>query len=84
MPPDRDILGPEDTGESAGLAEVRAADSDKARQTRIRDAIGTVAVRLGHPPAICRECHLHPGVTEGCLADELKPDMRLLKRRLTR
>lgn len=58
------------------LAEMKSADSDKARQTHIRDAIETVAARLGNTPAICRKCYVHPGVIEAYLADELKLDLR--------
>lgn len=58
------------------LAEVKAADSDKARQQNVRTAIETVAARLGNTPAICRKCYVHPGVIEAYLADDLKLDLR--------
>ena len=58
------------------LAEAEAVQGDAARQRNIRDAIESVAARLGNTPAICRKCYVHPGVIEAYLADELKLDLR--------
>ncbi|WP_378947349.1 DNA topoisomerase IB [Paracoccus sp. R86501] len=58
------------------LAEYEKADSDAAAKRNIRDAIETVAARLGNTPTICRKCYVHPQIIDAYLADELKLELR--------
>ncbi|MDP5308751.1 DNA topoisomerase IB [Paracoccus spongiarum] len=58
------------------LAEYEAADSEAAANANVRDAIETVAAKLGNTPAICRKCYVHPQIIDAYLADELKLELR--------
>ena len=58
------------------LAEYEKADSDAAAKRNIRDAIETVAARLGNTPTICRKCYVHPQIIDAYLADELKLELQ--------
>lgn len=52
-----------------------AAESETASKRAIREAIVTVAARLGNTPTICRKCYVHPSVVAqyagGALAEAL-------------
>jgi DNA topoisomerase-1 len=50
------------------LGILGAATSETAAKRNIRDAIQTVAGRLGNTPTICRKCYVHPGLVT-CYAD---------------
>jgi DNA topoisomerase-1 len=54
------------------LAEYEKADSEAAAKRNVRDAIESVAARLGNTPTICRQCYVHPQIIDAYLADELK------------
>ncbi|WP_265501482.1 DNA topoisomerase IB [Paracoccus beibuensis] len=58
------------------LAEYERADSDAAAKRNVRDAIETVAARLGNTPTICRKCYVHPQVIEAYLASDLKLELQ--------
>ena len=58
------------------LSEFEKADSDAAAQRNVRDAIETVAARLGNTPTICRKCYVHPQIIDGYLAHDLKLDLQ--------
>jgi DNA topoisomerase-1 len=49
------------------LAARGAAENEAASKRTIRDAIVTVAQRLGNTPTICRKCYVHPAVVESYL-----------------
>ncbi|MDN5567429.1 MAG: DNA topoisomerase IB [Paracoccus sp. (in: a-proteobacteria)] len=58
------------------LSEYEKADSDAAAKRNVRDAIESVAARLGNTPTICRKCYVHPQIIDAYLADELKLELR--------
>jgi len=58
------------------LSEYETADSQAAAKRNVRDAIETVAARLGNTPTICRKCYVHPLIIDAYLADELKLELR--------
>ncbi|CAM3281532.1 DNA topoisomerase IB [Paracoccus nototheniae] len=58
------------------LSEFEKADSEAAAKRNVRDAIETVAARLGNTPTICRKCYVHPQIIDGYLADELKLELQ--------
>jgi DNA topoisomerase-1 len=53
------------------LSQQETPASERAGQQTIRDAVRSVAARLGNTPAICRKCYIHPQIfdafREGCL-----------------
>lgn len=49
------------------LAEFEKFDSKTRKNKHIRQAIETVAQKLGNTPAICRKCYVHPAVLEAYL-----------------
>lgn len=57
------------------LSEFDKVDSETAAKRNIKNAIVSVATRLGNTPTICRKCYVHPEVLEsyleGSLADTL-------------
>ncbi|MFZ0013873.1 MAG: DNA topoisomerase IB, partial [Acidimicrobiia bacterium] len=60
-------------GASSLACSVLAPTSDAPDSSRLREAIDSVASRLGNTAAVCRSSYLHPGVIEsyeeGSLAD---------------
>lgn len=58
------------------LVEFEKADSAAAAKRNVRDAIESVAARLGNTPTICRQCYVHPQIIDAYLADELKLELR--------
>ena len=58
------------------LSEYEGFDSETAARSNIREAIESVASRLGNTPAICRKCYVHPQIIEAYLAKELTLDLR--------
>lgn len=58
------------------LSEYEKADSEAAAKANIREAIETVAARLGNTPAICRKCYVHPKIIDGYLSGKLKIELR--------
>lgn len=58
------------------LCEYEKADSEAAAKRNVRDAIESVAARLGNTPTICRQCYVHPQIIDAYLADDLKLDLR--------
>src|SRR5262249_50079035 len=44
------------------LQEFQRFDSQAGAKRNIRDAIRTVAARLGNTPTICRKCYVHPEI----------------------
>ncbi|TJZ92231.1 DNA topoisomerase IB [Paracoccus gahaiensis] len=58
------------------LSEYEKADSEAAAKRNVRDAIETVAARLGNTPTICRKCYVHPQIIDGYLAHDLKLDLQ--------
>jgi len=58
------------------LHEFEAFDSDAKAKRNLRDAIESVAARLGNTPTICRKCYIHPEVLdcylEGALLVQVK------------
>ncbi|GJE56352.1 MULTISPECIES: DNA topoisomerase IB [Methylobacterium] len=73
------------------LKEFESFDSEAKAKRNVRDAIESVASRLGNTPTICRKCYIHPQVVdcylEGALLlqvkeaveDELAEDLDRLK-----
>ena len=57
------------------LAEYEKADSEAAAKRNVRDAIESVAARLGNTPSICRQCYVHPQIIDAYLADELRLEL---------
>ncbi|WP_408592884.1 DNA topoisomerase IB [Paracoccus marcusii] len=57
------------------LAEYEKADSEAAAKRNVRDAIESVAARLGNTPTICRQCYVHPQIIDAYLADELRLEL---------
>ena len=51
------------------------ADSEAAAKRNVRDAIESVAARLGNTPTICRQCYVHPQIIDAYLADELRLEL---------
>jgi DNA topoisomerase-1 len=58
------------------LSEYETADSEAAAKRNVRDAIETVAARLGNTPTICRKCYVHPLIIDAYLAYDLKLELR--------
>ncbi|GLS45446.1 DNA topoisomerase IB [Methylobacterium brachythecii] len=50
------------------LQEFESFDSEAMAKRNVRDAIESVASRLGNTPTICRKCYIHPQVL-GCYLD---------------
>src|SRR5262245_6449184 len=61
---------------AVALHELQQFDSQAHAKRNIRDAIKSVAARLGNTPTICRKCYVHPEIVsayvEGCLRLEVK------------
>jgi len=57
----------------SALAAIGPPENKTAGKRNIRDAIATVAARLGNTPTICRKCYIHPDVFESYLAGSLSP-----------
>lgn len=53
------------------LSEYEKVDSAAAAKRNVREAIETVAARLGNTPTVCRKCYIHPEVFESYLSDAL-------------
>lgn len=53
------------------LSEFDRVDSEAAAKRNIRNAIVSVATRLGNTPTICRKCYVHPEVLESYLEGSL-------------
>ena len=64
------------------LAEYEKADSEAAAKRNVRDAIESVAARLGNTPTICRQCYVHPQIIDAYLDDELRLELADNDRRL--
>lgn len=60
---------------ASALAEYEKADSEAAAKRNVRDAIESVAARLGNTPTICRQCYVHPQIIDAYLADELRLEL---------
>lgn len=58
------------------LSEYERAEGEAVMKANIREAIESVAARLGNTPAICRKCYVHPAIIDAYLADELKLNLR--------
>jgi DNA topoisomerase-1 len=58
------------------LQEFEKFDNQAGAKKNIRDAIKSVAARLGNTPTICRKCYIHPEILntyiEGSLLIEVK------------
>ncbi|MEN9933887.1 MAG: topoisomerase [Chloroflexota bacterium] len=46
------------------LQSIGGADTKKAIKAKVKEAIESVAERLGNTPSICRKCYVHPVVLE--------------------
>jgi DNA topoisomerase I len=61
------------------LQEFEKFDSQAGAKRNIRDAIQTVAARLGNTPTICRKCYIHPEIfacyAEGALLLQVKQQL---------
>lgn len=61
------------------LQEFQKFDSQAGAKRNIREAINTVAARLGNTPTICRKCYIHPEIIttyiEGTLMIEVKDEV---------
>ena len=55
----------------SALSAIGAAEGEAQAKRNIRDAIATVAVRLGNTPTICRKCYIHPEIIDGYLEGSL-------------
>ena len=53
------------------LHEMRQFDGDVEAKRNVVVAIESVAARLGNTPAVCRECYVHPAVTDAYLDGSL-------------
>lgn len=53
------------------LAEYEKVDSAAAAKRNVREAIESVASRLGNTPSVCRKCYIHPEIFDSYLGDEL-------------
>lgn len=53
------------------LSEFDKVDSEAAAKRNIKNAIVSVATRLGNTPTICRKCYVHPEVLESYLEGSL-------------
>ena len=49
------------------LSEFEAFDSEAKAKRHVKEAIETVAARLGNTPTICRKCYIHPEIVNGYL-----------------
>ncbi len=49
---------------AVALAEAKLPASDAAAKRVIRQAVESVAQRLGNTPAVCRKCYIHPAVLD--------------------
>lgn len=58
------------------LSEYEATDSQAAAKANVREAIETVAAKLGNTPAICRKCYVHPRIIDAYLSGELKLELQ--------
>ena len=56
---------------ATALAEYETVDSEAAAKRNIREAIESVASRLGNTPTVCRKCYIHPEIFESYLSDAL-------------
>lgn len=54
------------------LAEFAKVDTKAAAKSNIRDAVGSVAARLGNTSTICRKCYIHPDVLTSYLEGSLR------------
>ena len=58
------------------LSEFQKFDSEAGAKKNVREAINSVAARLGNTPTICRKCYVHPEIVttyvEGSLLLEVK------------
>jgi len=52
---------------AAELAEIGAAEDEKAAKRNLVKAVTRVAERLGNTPTVCRSCYVHPLVLENYL-----------------
>lgn len=61
------------------LQELQRVDSAAAAKRNIRDAVASVASRLGNTPTICRKCYVHPEIfaayAEGAFLLEAKQEI---------
>ena len=53
------------------LSAFERFNSQTAAKKNIRQAIESVAARLGNTPTICRKCYVHPEILESYLSEEL-------------
>ncbi|TDR85179.1 DNA topoisomerase IB [Enterovirga rhinocerotis] len=53
------------------LAEFESFDSDARAKRNLREAIESVASRLGNTPTICRKCYVHPELVHSYLQGEM-------------
>jgi DNA topoisomerase-1 len=58
------------------LCECEAADTKKLQKQQLKDAIESVASRLGNTPTICRKCYIHPEVLDAFVQGELALAMK--------
>ena len=63
------------------LQELERFDSNAQAKRNLRNAIESVAKRLGNTPTICRKCYVHPEVVhsylDGSLARTLQRHARI-------
>ena len=53
------------------LGELSSFDTEAAAKANIRQAIESVAGKLGNTPTICRKCYVHPEIVKGYLEGTL-------------
>ena len=53
------------------LAASDEVDTQTAAKRAVKEAIATVADRLGNTPTVCRKCYVHPAVIDSYMAREL-------------
>ena len=58
------------------LSEYEKFDSVAAAKRNVRQAIETVAGRLGNTPTVCRKCYIHPEILDSYLNDSLVLEAR--------
>lgn len=56
---------------AVALEAFEAFDSEAKAKRNLREAIETVAARLGNTPTICRKCYVHPQVVDCYLEGDL-------------
>ncbi|MDQ3649550.1 MAG: DNA topoisomerase IB [Acidobacteriota bacterium] len=66
---------------AAELAEIGAAEDDKAAKRNLVKAVTRVAERLGNTPTVCRSCYVHPLVLENYLQGVTLQEFRLRRER---